>query len=183
MPKLSVIIPAYNEEKRLPPTLSSVWSYLQQRGEPFEILVVDDGSVDHTIDIVQEFGKHHDNVRLISYAPNQGKGYAVRTGMLSPDGDFLLIDDADGSSPISEVEKLESAIARAADLAIASRNMPEAGTQVQTLSYRKHMGNTFNLIVQLLLLPGIRDTQCGFKLFKNSVAQDFFGERAKWICF
>ncbi|HEY9774910.1 MAG TPA: dolichyl-phosphate beta-glucosyltransferase [Planktothrix sp.] len=179
MPKVSVIIPAYNEEKRLPPTLSSVWDYWQQRGEDFEIIVVDDGSGDHTTDIVQDFGKHHENVRLISYAPNQGKGYAVRTGMLSAYGDYLLIDDADGASPIEEVERLESAIASGADIAIGSRNIPEAGTKIQTVSYRKHMGNTFNLIVQSLLLPGIRDTQCGFKLFKSKVAQDLFGVSAQ----
>jgi dolichyl-phosphate beta-glucosyltransferase len=110
MPKLSVIIPAFNEEKRLPPTLESIWNYLSTREDTFEILVVDDGSTDHTVDAVQDFGKHRDGVRLISYAPNQGKGHAVRTGMLAGNGDYLLLDDADGSSPITELPKLEAAL-------------------------------------------------------------------------
>jgi dolichyl-phosphate beta-glucosyltransferase len=175
MPKLSVIIPAFNEEKRLPPTLESIWNYLSAREDySFEILVVDDGSSDHTVDAVQDFGKHHDGVRLISYAPNQGKGYAVRTGMLAGNGDYLLLDDADGSSPISELPKLEAALREGYDIAIGSRNMPESGTRIETLAYRKHMGNTFNMIVQSLLLPGIRDTQCGFKLFTHQATQDLF---------
>jgi dolichyl-phosphate beta-glucosyltransferase len=174
MPYLSVIIPAFNEERRLPPTLESIHRYLTQREVTFEIVVVDDGSDDHTVETVQEFGKHHDGVRLISYAPNQGKGYAVRTGMLAATGDFVLLDDADGSSPIEELERLEAAVREGADIAIGSRNMLEAGTKIQALPYRKYIGNTFNSIVQSLLLPGIRDTQCGFKLFKHEIGQDLF---------
>jgi len=174
MPYLSVIIPAYNEEHRLPQTLHSVYDYLQSSGKTFEIIIVDDGSTDHTQEVVQEFALHHEGLRLLSYAPNRGKGHAVRTGMLAARGDYLLLDDADGSSPISEVEHLETAIRDGADLAIGSRNMPESNTKVKTVQYRKHMGNTFNVIVQSLLLPGIRDTQCGFKLFKHEVANDIF---------
>jgi len=174
MPYLSVVIPAYNEEKRLPQTLQSIHDYLQASEKSFEIIVVDDGSLDHTVDVVQEFGKHHDGVRLLSYAPNQGKGYAVRTGMLAGNGDFLLLDDADGSSPIAELSLLEAAIASGADIAIGSRNMPESEQKVKTHVHRKYMGNAFNVIVQSLLLPGIRDTQCGFKLFKHEVAHDLF---------
>jgi len=174
MPYLSVIIPAFNEERRLPPTLQSIHEYLMQRGVSFEILIIDDGSTDHTIETVQEFGKHHDGVRLISYAPNQGKGYAVRTGMLAATGDYLLLDDADGSSLIEELERLEEAVRSGANIAIGSRNMPEVGTKIDALQYRKYIGNTFNTIVQSLLLPGIRDTQCGFKLYKHEAAQDVF---------
>lgn len=174
MTQISVVIPAYNEEKRLPQTLQSVHSYLLDSGRDFEIIVVDDGSTDQTMDVVQDFGKHHDGIRLLSYAPNQGKGYAVRTGMLAAKGDVVLLDDADGSSPIVELERLDAAIKGGADLVIGSRNMPESGTLVTTAHHRKHMGNTFNAIVQGLLLPGIRDTQCGFKLFKREVAQDIF---------
>lgn len=174
MPQLSVIIPAYNEEYRLPPTLESVYAYLTGKAISFEIIVVDDGSTDHTIEAVEAFAKHHDGIRLLAYAPNQGKGHAVRTGMLAAGGDLLLLDDADGSSPISEIERLIKAVDGGADVAIGSRNKPEVGVTVEARSYRKHIGNTFNLIVQSLLLPGLNDTQCGFKLFKREAARNIF---------
>lgn len=174
MTKLSVIIPAYNEERRLPATLESVYAYLSEAGRDFEIVVVDDGSLDDTQGVVESFARHKAGVRLISYSPNQGKGHAVRVGMLRADGDILLIDDADGSSPIAEVERLEAAIAGGADLAIGSRAKPDASRTVTALTYRKYIGNTFNLIVQSLLLPGIMDTQCGFKAFRRACARDIF---------
>jgi dolichyl-phosphate beta-glucosyltransferase len=179
MPHLSVIIPAFNEEKRLPRTLQSVHEYLQTKADTFEIIIVDDGSTDGTVDVVQDFGRHNDGVRLLSYAPNQGKGYAIRTGILAANGDLLLIDDADGSSPIEELKRLEAAIISGADLAIGSRNMPDDETRIKARFHRKHLGNTFNFIVQSLLLPGIQDTQCGFKLFKHEVGQDLFSVSTK----
>lgn len=174
MPDLSVIIPAYNEERRLPATLEAAHHYLSETGSEFEIVIVDDGSLDHTREVVEDFAKHHDGIRLISYSPNQGKGYAVRTGVKAAHGEQILIDDADGASPIGELIRLEEAIARGADIAFGSRNKPEEGRVLKTLAHRKYMGNTFNLIVQTLLLPGICDTQCGFKLFKREVALDVF---------
>jgi len=174
VPDLSVIIPAYNEEGRLPATLESVYLFLSQSGHSFEILVVDDGSLDGTCDVVQDFASHHDGMRLVSYAPNQGKGCAVRTGMLAARGDYLLMNDADGSSPIEEVDKLLNALKEGADVAIGSRAKVDPGVVVTAQLHRKYIGNTFNLIVQKLLLPGIADTQCGFKLFKRAVAQDIF---------
>lgn len=174
MPNLSVIIPAYNEERRLPATLASVHEYLLMLGESFEILVVDDGSLDGTGDVVEDFAAEHSHVRLISYSPNKGKGHAVRVGMLAAAGDFLLIDDADGSSPISEIPRLNDAIAGGADIAIGSRAKPDPERVVKALAYRTYIGNTFNMIVQFLLLPGLYDTQCGFKLFKRAVAHDLF---------
>jgi dolichyl-phosphate beta-glucosyltransferase len=174
MIELSVIIPAYNEERRLPRTLNSVYDFLSKRGRSFEILVVDDGSHDRTTDIVLEYAKDRPEVRVKSYQPNRGKGFAVRVGMLSARGETILIDDADGSSPIEEVDRLESALAQGADLAIGSRAKPDNSRKVQTLLHRKFIGNTFNAIVQSLLLPGIYDTQCGFKLFKRQAARDIF---------
>lgn len=171
---ISVIIPAYNEERRLASTLESVYSYLKGRGAPFEILVVDDGSLDHTDDVVEDFGKNKKEVRLVSYHPNRGKGYAVKLGMLSGQYELLLFDDADGSSPIDQLAVLEKAIDEGNDIAIGSRNLPEEGKTVRTVVSRKYIGNTFNIIVQSLLLPGIHDTQCGFKLFKRSVGRDIF---------
>jgi dolichyl-phosphate beta-glucosyltransferase len=174
MPDISVVIPAYNEARRLPPTLDSVHQYLFDNYDSFEIIVVNDGSVDGTVAVVEEFARHHDGIRLLSHSPNQGKGHAVRQGMLAALGDVVLFNDADGSSPIAEVARLHQAIKNGADIAIGSRNKPDPGTKVQALAHRKYIGNTFNLIVQSLLLPGIFDTQCGFKLFKRAVAQDIF---------
>lgn len=174
MIELSVIIPAYNEERRLPRTLESVYQFLSKRGRSFEILVVDDGSHDGTTDLVVEYAREHPEVRIKSYQPNRGKGFAVRVGMLSARGETMLIDDADGSSPIEEVERLEKALEEGADIAIGSRAKPDQTRKVEALLYRKFMGNTFNAIVQGLLLPGIYDTQCGFKLFKRQAARDIF---------
>jgi dolichyl-phosphate beta-glucosyltransferase len=174
MLNLSVVIPAYNEESRLPPTLASVHYFLSEYQANFEIIIVDDGSTDATASMVKEFAAHHDSVRLISYRPNRGKGYAIRTGVLAANRELILINDADGSSPIEEIVRLEWVLQKGADLVIGSRAKPDATRAVKALAYRTHMGNTFNTIVQSLLLPGIRDTQCGFKLFKQKVARDIF---------
>lgn len=173
-PDLSVIIPAYNEESRLPATLESVYQFLVGSGRSFELMVVDDGSHDRTADLVQSFSQNHANVRLLSYQPNKGKGHAIRTGILAAKGDRLLINDADGSSPIAEVDKLDAGIASGADIAFGSRAKPDESRKVNALAYRKFVGNTFNMIVQSLLLPGFYDTQCGFKMFKREVAHDIF---------
>lgn len=169
-----MIIPAYNEEARLPRTLDSVYTYLSNRGRAFEIIVVDDGSFDHTVQEVETFAETRPNVRVIQYAPNQGKGYAVRTGMLAANGDLVLFNDADGASPIEEIEKLERSIANGADIAIGSRAKPDKTRTVEALTYRKYIGNTFNLMVRSLVLPGYHDTQCGFKLFRHKVSDDIF---------
>lgn len=174
MPRISVIIPAYNEEHRLPATLDSVCDYLKLTDEDFEVLVVDDGSHDRTGEVVESFAAKHPQVRLLSYQPNHGKGHAIRTGILSAKGDVLLIDDADGSSPIEELGRLMTGIESGADIAIGSRAKPDENRKVEALVHRKLIGNTFNAIVQRLLLPGIYDTQCGFKLFKREAAHSIF---------
>ncbi|MBX9686942.1 MAG: glycosyltransferase family 2 protein [Candidatus Obscuribacterales bacterium] len=174
MIELSVIIPAYNEEGRLPKTLDSVYQFLSKRGRSFEVLVVDDGSHDATADLVINYSKEHPEVRILSYQPNRGKGFAVRSGMMAARGEAMLIDDADGSSPIEEVEKLEDALRSGFDIAIGSRAKPDESRKVDALLHRKFIGNTFNAIVQSLLLPGFYDTQCGFKLFKRHAARDIF---------
>lgn len=174
MPQISVVIPAFNEENRLPATLSSVHDFLTARRNQFEIIIVDDGSSDGTATIVRDFASTHQGVNLISYKPNRGKGHAVRTGMLAARGEYLLLDDADGASPISELVRLERAIVEGADVAIGSRAKRGNDTRVNALAHRKHMGNTFNLIVQSMILPGIQDTQCGFKLFKRDSGQELF---------
>jgi len=173
---ISVVIPAYNEEKRLASTLSSVFQYLDARSDNFEIVVVDDGSHVSTPDLVETFAKQYPQVRLISYAPNKGKGFAVRTGMLSATKDLVLMNDADGATNIAEIERLLNALEQGAQIAIGSRakKSDDGSTSVKAHLHRKYIGNTFNLIVQSLLLPGFADTQCGFKLFTRDVVQDIF---------
>jgi dolichyl-phosphate beta-glucosyltransferase len=174
MLELSVVIPAYNEEHRLPATLESVHDFLRESGKSFELIVVDDGSLDATAQVVETFAETHNSVRLLSYQPNRGKGHAVRIGMLAAQGDLLLMNDADGSSPIAEIQRLIAGITGGADLAIGSRAKPDDTREVKALLHRKFIGNTFNAIVKTLLLPGIYDTQCGFKLFRREAARDVF---------
>jgi dolichyl-phosphate beta-glucosyltransferase len=174
MPALSVVIPAYNEENRLPSTLSSVHGYLATAGIDFELIVVNDGSKDTTVQVVEEFAKHHAGVRLISYPINKGKGHAVKIGVLASHGDLVLVDDADGNAPIEEFTRLRDAIDSGAWVAIGSRAKPNSDTVVKALAYRTFIGNSFNRIVQALLLPGIYDSQCGFKLFTHDAAHDVF---------
>lgn len=174
MTEISVIIPAYNEERRLPATLLSVHEYMSAGKRSFEIVVVDDGSQDNTVGIVEAFALEHANVRVVSYKTNRGKGYAVRTGVLASGGDLIIYNDADGSSPISEMEKLIASIESGHDIAFGSRAKPDESRFVDARAYRKYLGNTFNLIVQALLLSGIHDTQCGFKMFRRKTALDLF---------
>lgn len=176
MLEVSVVIPAYNEEKRLPSTLDSVVNYLRAEKAEFEIIVVDDGSKDATAKLVEEYSQECPQVKLISYANNRGKGYAVRKGALAANGALVLINDADGSSPIEEIEVLKAAITGGADLSIGSRAKAARAKIVKALPYRTIMGDTFNRFVRSLLLPGFKDTQCGFKLFKNSVAKELFSK-------
>jgi dolichyl-phosphate beta-glucosyltransferase len=173
---LSIVIPAYNEAQRILPYLQSIVAYLGQRGQPYEILVVDDGSQDDTAAIVERLQSQHQAIRLIRLPTNSGKGHAVRTGMQQAQGTLRLMADADGATPIQEVERLEAAIHNGADLAIGSRPLAyrDARYKVRVRWHRSVSGNLFNWLVQRLGIPGIRDTQCGFKLFRASVAQDLF---------
>lgn len=173
---LSIVIPAYNEAKRILPYLQSIAVYLEQRGQPYEILVVDDGSQDSTVAIVEQCQSQRQAIRLIRLPTNRGKGQAVRTGMQQAQGTLRLMADADGATPIQELERLEAAIHNGADLAIGSRPLAyrDARYQVRVRWHRSVSGNLFNWLVQHLGIPGIRDTQCGFKLFRAAVAQDLF---------
>lgn len=174
---ISIIIPAFNEESRLPKTLLSVRDYFEARGGSYEVLVVDDGSRDDTSKVVRQFEKLTTNIRLLSYPENHGKGYAVRLGMLSARGRRLLFNDADGSTPIAEIERLERALDAGAHIAIGSRAMFSKDTHIETVWYRKVLGRTFNAFVNMLILPGIADTQCGFKLFVREAAELLFARQ------
>ncbi|OYT69710.1 MAG: glycosyl transferase [Armatimonadetes bacterium JP3_11] len=173
-PRLSVVIPAYNEQDRIERTLTRVVEYLDERGEPYEILVVSDGSTDATEAIVHRFAQTHPQVKLVAYQPNRGKGYAVRYGILRARGERILFSDADLATPIEELEKLEPYLDRGYPIAIGSRPLRESQLVVRQPLYREMAGRAFNKVVQLLAVRGIHDTQCGFKLFTREAAQAVF---------
>ena len=174
---LSVVIPAYNEALRLPIYLMSVVAFLRERGEPFEVVVADDGSTDDTVEVVNELASSMPEVRTVANPRNFGKGFAVRTGIANSYGKRVLFVDADGSTPIAEVERLEAAMRAGASIAIGSRAVDGPGISRSTQSHRKVIGRIFNGIVSTLLLPGLKDTQCGFKLFTRDAASATFGRQ------
>ena len=173
-PEYSVVIPAYNEEDRLEGPLLETLTYLRDRCEGFEILVVDDGSRDRTADVARDLGGDHPEVDLIRLPANRGKGFAVRTGVMNSTGRFVLFADADGSTPIGDVERLRDRIDVGADVAIGSRELGDGDVEVETRAYRKVMGRIFHGLVSLLAVGDFEDTQCGFKLLRGPVARDLF---------
>jgi len=173
-PRWSVVIPAFNEVARLPRYLDEVVSYLVTRGEPWEVVVVDDGSTDGTPDIVRAMGARCPQVRLLRREPNAGKGAAVRAGMMAARGAWRLFTDADGATPIAELKRLEAALATGADVAIGSRAMAAAGVVVRARRHRVVAGRVFNRLAESLGLAGIQDSQCGFKAFSAAAAADLF---------
>jgi dolichyl-phosphate beta-glucosyltransferase len=164
-PWLSVVIPAYNEERRLPLTLGAVVANLRARRLPFEVVVANDGSTDGTAGVADGAGPE---VRMLGL-PHRGKGSAVRGGVLASRGDLVLVTDADLSTPIEELDLLVAALDRC-DVAIGSRHVAGSRVRVRQGADRRLMGRVFNLLVRVLLLPGLRDTQCGVKLFRREAA-------------
>ncbi len=174
VPELSVIIPAYNEEHRLPAYLSRVLAYLEMQPFPAEVIIVDDGSRDGTAAIVEKCAARDSRIRLIRLPQNRGKGHAVKTGMLNACGKLRLFADADGATPIVEVERLKKAIETGGDVAVGSRALRDDALVVKTKLHRKFIGTVFNFIVRSLTVKGINDTQCGFKLFTENAANAVF---------
>jgi dolichyl-phosphate beta-glucosyltransferase len=171
-----VVIPAYNEAQRLPAYLSEVVAYFDGRGEPYEVIVVDDGSADETAARVLEAQAIHQAVTLHRLAENRGKGFAVRAGMRAARGDLRLMADADGATPIAEFKRLETAIQAGADLAVGSRALPDPSVRREVLIHRKLSGEIFNFFARRMGVGDVTDTQCGFKLFRGAVAEALFGE-------
>lgn len=166
-------MPAYNEERRLSTTLAKITAFLQTKSYASELIVVDDGSDDGTACQVVELTASNPILRLIRNE-HRGKAFTVRTGMLAAAGHYVLFTDADGATPISEVDKLLLPLEQDCDVAIASRE--GAGAQRHAEPWFRHvMGRVFNWIVRTLAVPGIHDTQCGFKAFRHAAAQDLFG--------
>ena len=172
--RLGIIIPAYNEEARLPPTLARIVEYYSGQPYTWRVLVVSDGSTDDTDALVADVAQEDDRVGLLAYSPNRGKGAAVRAGMLTVDADLLLFCDADLATPQEETEKLLAAIDAGADVAIGSRPLRESALEVRQPLYRELLGRAFNLVVQTLAVRGIEDTQCGFKMFRRDAAHAVF---------
>jgi len=171
---LSVVVPCFNEEQRLPRTIELIERYLDARAEPYELILVDDGSADGTRRVMDEAASRHGSIRVVALPGNRGKGRALAEGVMVSGGDTVLVTDADLSTPIDELPKLESALQAGAGVAIASRAIKGSRVELAQPVYRVVMGKVFNLIVQAVLLPGIWDTQCGFKLFRGDVARDVF---------
>ncbi len=174
VPRFSVIIPAFNEARRLPVYLEKVLAYFDSLSVAYEVIVVDDGSTDGTSAIVQHFREQNANVRLIRLQQNHGKGHAVKTGMLEASGQLRLFADADGATPIAELQRLVHEIEGGADVAVASRALRTDTCTVQTRLSRKMIGSVYNFIVRMLAVGGISDTQCGFKLFSAEPATAVF---------
>lgn len=171
-PFLSIVIPAYNEEARLPDSLRVIADFVASKPYPVEVVVVDNNSTDGTSAIIQDFAGRFPFVRAMSET-NQGKGAAVRTGMLGARGQYRFICDADLSMPIDEVDKFLPPLLDNYDIAIASREAAGA-VRYHEPWYRHLMGRVFNTIVRLFAVHGLQDTQCGFKMFRADVADALF---------
>lgn len=176
-PELSIVIPCYNEIVRLPRTMEDVMAWVEQCGVSTEIVIVDDGSKDETPAWAEKYSEKDARVRALTYQPNRGKGYAVRTGMLAAKGKYRIFMDADGSTPVEHTsEFLEAVKNGGADIIIGSRK--EIGAQLESTQSlpRRLASNLFGLLTRLLVVYGIKDTQCGFKMFSAKASEAIFPE-------
>ncbi len=173
-PYLSVVIPAYNEESRLPHTLRATIAYLQKQLYAWEIAVVNDGSKDKTADIVREFAMQEKRVSLLQYEGNRGKGYAVRYGMTHVHGEVRVFMDADNSTSIDHVEKFFPKLKEGYDVVIGSRDVEGATISVHQAKWKELLGDLGNIWIQAWAVPGIKDTQAGFKMFTKRASEDVF---------
>ncbi|MDB5075272.1 MAG: putative glycosyltransferase [Chloroflexi bacterium] len=174
-PGLSIVIPAYNEEHRLPRTLDELWRYREGFDRELEILVCDDGSTDGTAVVVEARADSMQGLRLVRL-PHRGKGSAVRGGMLAATLPYVMLCDADLSMPVEELDLFVEVLDSGCQIAVGSRELPDSKRYHEPA--RRHvMGRVFNLVVKLLLAIGMNDTQCGFKAFRREVARDLFSRQ------
>lgn len=169
---LSIIIPAHNEEERLPPSLALVDEFVRQQPYSTEVIVVENGSHDRTLAVAQAFQANMPSLSVIQET-QKGKGLAVRSGMLAAQGEYRIFCDADFSMPVSEISKFIPKDGQVYDIAIASRELPDS-KRVDEPEFRHLIGRVFNSLVRYALLPGLQDTQCGFKAFRGEVAEHLF---------
>ena len=174
-PLLSIIIPAHNEENRLPGTLDEIWKFLQTQSYSAEILVVENASTDGTLEVCREYSRRIPSLKC-EHLAERGKGLAVKHGMLAAGGDYCFFADADLSMPIKEINRFIPPLLADMDVAIASREAKGA-IRYGEPAYRHLIGRIFNSMVRVLVLPGLQDTQCGFKCFRRDVARDVFSRQ------
>jgi dolichyl-phosphate beta-glucosyltransferase len=176
---LSVIIPAYNEAERLPRTLRRLHNYLKETSETYEILVVLDGPTDSTVGVLRRMSSEIDHLKIIERSVNRGKGCTVKQGMLKAIGKVRLFTDADNSTDIAHFDHMKLLFDKGSDLVIASRSSTDAKGARQVVPqawYKRMMGQLGNVLVQLLAVRGIWDTQCGFKAFRAEIAERIFSQ-------
>ena len=173
-PFLSIVIPAHNEQNRLPATLEQIFRFLEQQPFTSEVIVVENGSNDQTQEVAQEFASRHKRLAVIQ--SEKGKGAAVQRGMLAANGEYRFMCDADLSMPVEEIVKFLPPTLQDFDIAIASREAKGA-VRYNEPSYRHWGGRGINFLIQTLILPGLNDTQCGFKCFRAAVAEDLFNRQ------
>ena len=171
---LSLVIPAYNEEKRLPNTLRIINEYFKKKPYNYEIIVVDGGSIDRTSEVTKKFQKENPYIKLIRLPKNRGKGYHIRTGILNSSGEYIVFTDADCSTPIEEIEKLLFYLENNYDLAIGSRRLFESTVVLPQNWIRRGMGKIYNIFARLIGLKNIKDVPCGFKGFRKEAAMRIF---------
>jgi glycosyltransferase involved in cell wall biosynthesis len=173
-PKISIVIPAFNESSRIPATLDSVIECVRAEKWDAEIIVVNDGSTDNTAQLVRDIAQNAPELRLLENPGNRGKGYAVRNGVLNSLGDIVMFTDSDLSAPIIEAERLFAAIAAGADIAIGSRWLATSRQTHRQPLYRQFFGRCFNAVCRMVMRLPFADTQCGFKAFTRNAAQTVF---------
>ena len=176
LPKLSIVIPAFNEEKRLPSTLERIAGYINASGRTTEVIVVDDGSADGTTGVAESFRGNISDLRVVANGRNHGKGYSVRHGFIESRGEIVLFTDADLSAPIEEADKLLEKM-DGYDVAIGSRAMNRELIEVHESKFREFAGIIFNRIVRLILRLPFVDTQCGFKAFRREKCKIIFEQQ------
>lgn len=171
---VSLVIPCFNEEKRLGKSLQKLALFLKERSEEFEVIIVNDGSTDQTQEVANSFANNFENFSLVNLETRQGKGAAVRTGFQKALGEIVVFTDADFSTPITEIDKLLNKINSGFDIAIGSRALDQNLVKKHQNFFRELMGKGFNFIVQKIAVPGIFDTQCGFKAFRTKTTEELF---------
>lgn len=172
--RVTIVIPAYNESARLGPTLDRLAAFFAERDDDWDAVVIDDGSSDGTADLARERIREGFPLQLLVNAENRGKGFSVRRGMMEASGDVVLMSDADLSCPIEEIDKLLSHLDQGCDVVIGSRDMPDSKLDPPQPRSRRLMAWALRTLRRRMMLPQIRDTQCGFKLFRREAAREIF---------
>jgi dolichyl-phosphate beta-glucosyltransferase len=175
--EISVIIPAYNEAKRITPTIHSVIDYLEKTtNDSYEVIVVLDGSKDNTLAVVTNLAKKYQKIKIIDNKVNRGKGAVVKQGILESKGDYVLFMDADNSTHIDELDRILPVMKNGVDMVIGSRDMHDSKVEIRQARYKEILGDLGNWWIQILLVGGIEDTQCGFKVCSGNIARNIFAK-------